>query len=216
MATYLDVVNDVLIRLREPVVTTVNQSAYSRLIGKLVNDAKREIEDAHDWNALASTVSINTVDNTYNYTLSGSRTRFRTIDVLNDSSNWRLEYKPTTWMNQQFLLLTAQKGAPWYYNYNGVTTGGDTQVDLFPIPDGAYTIRFNLIIPQADLSSDSTSVLVPDHLVAQYAYAKAIAERGEDAGVSSAEAFSIYRNSLADAIAIERNHYDEDMVWVTP
>lgn len=216
MATYLDVVNDVLTRLREPTVTSVNNTAYSRLIGKLVNDAKREIEDAHDWNALASTITITTVDGTYNYTLTGSRTRFRTFDVLNDTNNWRLQYRPTNWMNEQFLLTTASKGSPYYYNYNGVSSSGDTQVDLFPIPNDAYTIRFNLTIPQADLSSDSTVLLIPDHVVAQYAYAKAISERGEDAGVSSAEAFSIYRNSLADAIAIERNHYDEDMVWVAP
>lgn len=216
MATYLDVVNDVLTRLREPTVTSVNNSSYSRLIGKLVNDAKREIEDAHDWNALSSTISITTVADTYNYTLPGSQTRFRTFDVLNDTSNWRITYRPTTWMNEQFLLTTSQKGSPFYYNYNGVTTAGDTQVDFFPIPDGAYTIRFNLTIPQPDLTADSTRILVPDHVVSQYAYAKAIGERGEDAGVTSAEAFAIYRNSLADAIAIERNHYDEDMVWVAP
>ena len=43
--TYLEMVNDVLVRLREPVVTTVSETTYSALIGKFVNDAKRQIED---------------------------------------------------------------------------------------------------------------------------------------------------------------------------
>ncbi len=59
-------------------------------------------------------------------------------------------------------------------------------------------------------------IKVPDHLVSQLAYAKAIAERGEDAGISSIEAYSLYRNSLADAIAIERNHYLEEVEWINP
>jgi hypothetical protein len=48
------------------------------------------------------------------------------------------------------------------------------------------------------------------------AYAKAIAERGEDGGNLSSEAYALYKSALSDAIAIERNHYLEDMVWVTP
>jgi hypothetical protein len=44
-------------------------------------------------------------------------------------------------------------------------------------------------------------------------YSKAIAERGEDSGLLSSEAYQMYRLALADAVAIERNHYDEEMVW---
>lgn len=214
MATYVDVVNNVLTRLREPTVTSVQDTTYSKLIGLFVNDAKREVEDAHDWNALGATVTLTTVSGTYNYTLTNSKTRFRVIDVLNDSSNFRMQYATTMWMNQQFLLLEAVQGSPYYYNFNGVSNDGDTQVDIFPIPNGAYTVRFNLTIPQDDLSSNTTKLLVPSHLVEQLAYSKAITERGEDAGVSSLEAYSIYRNSLADAIAIERNHYDEKVEWM--
>lgn len=216
MATYVDVVNNVLTRLREPVVTSVNDSTYAKLIGVLVNDAKREVEDAYDWNALDSTVTVTTVAGTYNYTLVNSKTRFRVIDILNDTSNLVLQYAPTNWMNQQFLLTTPSTGSPYYYNFRGVDSNGDTKVDLFPIPDNAYILKFNLTIPQANLTSDSTVVQVPDHLVAQLAYAKAIAERGEDAGISSIEAYSIYRSSLADAIAIESNHYFEEVEWINP
>lgn len=213
MATYLDVVNNVLRRLREPVVTSVNDTDYSAMIGVLVNDAKREVEDAYDWNALTDTLTAVTSDAVFNYVLVGSRTRFRVMDVLNDTSDFTLRYAPSTWMNRQYLLTDSQKGEPLYYNFNGVDTNGDTQVDLFPIPDGVYNVRFNLVIPQADLVTDNTRVLVPDHLVALLAYSKAIAERGEDSGVMSSEAYQMYRLALADAVAIERNHYNEEMVW---
>jgi hypothetical protein len=58
--TYLELVNDVLARLREQQVTTVNLTTYSSLIGKFVNDAKRQVEDAYDWNALGQDINVTT------------------------------------------------------------------------------------------------------------------------------------------------------------
>lgn len=216
MATYLDLVNNVLRRLREPTVSSVQDNSYSKMIGVFINDAKREVEDSHEWNALANTLTATTTDSVFNYVLTGSGQRFRVIDVLNDSNNFQLNYAPTVWMDKQFLLVESGKGVPAYYNFNGVDSNGDTQVDLYPIPNGAYTIRFNLIIPQVDLSADSDRIWVPHHLVSMLAYAKAIAERGEDSGVLSSEAYQLYRLALADAIAIERNRYLEEIVWVNP
>ena len=216
MATYLDMVNNVLRRLREPTVSSVQDNSYSKMLGVFVNDAKREVEDSHEWNALANTLTATTTDSVFNYVLTGSGQRFRVIDILNDSNNFQLNYAPTVWMDKQFLLVESGKGVPAYYNFNGVDSNGDTQVDLYPIPDGTYTIRFNLIIPQVDLSEDSDRVWVPHHLVSMLAYAKAIAERGEDSGVLSSEAYQLYRLALADAIAIERNRYLEEIVWVNP
>ena len=42
---YLDLVNGVLKRLRESTVTTAPENDYSVLVGELVNDAKKQIED---------------------------------------------------------------------------------------------------------------------------------------------------------------------------
>jgi hypothetical protein len=213
MATYLDAVNNVLRRLREPTVTSVNDTDYASMIGVFVNDAKREIEDAYDWNALSDTLTANTTADIFNYVLVGSRTRFRVIDIYNQTKGLEMSYKPTTWMNRQFIIVDQQKGSPTYYNFNGVDANGDTQVDIYPVPDGVYAIRFNLVIPQADLVSDNDRILVPPHLVSMLAYSKAIAERGEDSGVLSSEAYQAYRLAMADAVAIERNHYDEEMSW---
>ena len=213
MATYLDVVNTVLRRLREPVVSSVNDTDYSSMLGVFVNDAKREVEDAYDWNALSNTLTAVTNADIFNYVLVGSKTRFRVIDVLNTTKLHPVNYAPTSWMNRQFMLTTQQKESPMYYNFNGVDANGDTQVDLYPIPNGAYTLQFNLTIPQPDLVGDNDRILVPDHLVSMLAHSKAIAERGEDSGLLSSEAYQMYKLALADAIAIERNHYDEEMTW---
>ncbi len=216
MASYLETVNNVLRRLREPTVSSVNESSYSAMIGVFVNDAKREVEDAHDWNVLSDTLTANTSAGIFNYVLVGSGNRFRVIDVLNDSNDTELRYAPTKWMNKQFLLTNTQSAAPLFYNFNGVDSNYDTQVDIYPVPDTVYALRFNLIIPQAELTTDSTRILVPPHLVSQLAYAKAIAERGEDGGNLSSEAYALYKMSLANEVAIERNRYDEDMNWVAP
>lgn len=213
MATYLDIVNNVMKRLREPTVTSVNDNKYSSLIAVLVNDSKREIEDAYDWNCLATTLTATTTPDLFNYVLVGSGIRFRVIDVYNDTDDFQLRYAPTHWMNRQFTTTTTQQASPTYYNFNGVDENGDTQVDIYPIPDAVYDLRFNLTIPQADLVADNDRVMVPEHLVSMLTYAKAIAERGEDQGNLSSEAYALYKSALANAISIERNHYDEEMAW---
>lgn len=210
---YIELVNSVLRRLRETEVSSVNDNAYSKMIGEFVNDAKRNVEDAYNWNALSDTLTADTADNLFNYVLEGSGQRFRVIDVLNDSSNFEIKNVSTRFMNQQFLLTTVQKGPPQYYNFNGVDENGDTQVDLYPIPDGVYNIRFNIILPQPLLSNNTDIVKVPYEPVIFLAYAKALAERGEDGGIASGEAYALYKQSLGDAIALEQARYVDDSTW---
>ena len=210
---YIQLVNDVLARLRESEVSSVNDNAYSKMIGKFVNDAKRNVEDAYNWNALYDTLTATTTGDIFNYVLDGSGQRFRVVDVLNDTSNWELREASTRWMNQQFLLTTPQKGSPQYYNFNGVDANGDTQVDLFPIPNDVYNVRFNIVLPQPIMTIDSTVLKVPYEPVIFLAYAKALAERGEDGGLASSEAYGLYKTSLADAIALESGRYDEESTW---
>ena len=211
---YIQLVNSVLRRLRETEVSSVADNAYSKLIGEFINDAKRQVEDAYAWNALSDTLTATTGADVFNYVLVGSGQRFRVIDVLNDTSNSILTNASTRWMDEKFLLTTAQKGSPAYYNFNGTNSNGDTQVDLYPIPNGVYQIRFNVIKPQVALSADADKLLVPSEPVIFNATARAIAERGEDGGVLAGEMAFIYNQSLADAIAIESGRYIEESAWM--
>lgn len=212
--TLLEMVNEVLIRLRENEVTSVNDNKYSKLIVKLINDSKRQVEDAWEWNALTETLTATTAANIFSYVLEGSGTRFRIIDVLNDTENFVMKYGQTKEMNQWFLMSNPERGAPQYFNFNGVEAGtGDTLVDFYPIPDGVYDIRINLIKSQTPLAVDSDQPLVPAEPIVLGAYARALAERGEDGGLASSEAYQLYRSSLADYIAIEAGHYPEETLW---
>ena len=211
--TYLELVNEVLIRLRENEVTSVSDNGYSKLIGKYINDAKRQVEDAWAWNALTETLTATTTANLFSYVLEGSGTRFRIIDVLNDTDNFVMKYGETKRMNEWFLMTNPEHGKPQYYNFNGVDDNGDTLVDFYPIPDGVYNVRINLIKSQVPLSANSDKPLVPAEPIIFGAYARALAERGEDGGLASSEAYQLYKSSLADFVAIEANHYPEEITW---
>jgi len=208
--TYLELVNDVLVRLRESTVTTVSETAYSSLIGKFVNDAKRQIEDAYNWNVLSTTITITTSSNTHSYSLTGAGQKFQLNDAINKTSVIGLTNISFVDMNRKLNFQTPTTSIPSEFTFSGVDSNGDTKVELFPVPNGIYTVIFELNVPQATLSSDSTSVKVLDYLVTQSAYARALIERGEDGGTASSEAYALFRGMLSDAIALESTRYIED------
>jgi hypothetical protein len=212
--TYLELINDVLIRLREPVVTTNNQTTYSTLIGKFVNDAKRQVEDAFAWNVLGTTITLSTVANTYSYALTGAGQKFQVIDVINATSNIGMRNIDYVSMNRKQNFSTPVSGIPSEYAFDGVSTSYDTKVTIYPRPDGVYSIPFSLTVPQATLALDATVVAVPDVLVAQNAYSRALIERGEDGGTSSSEAYLLYKAMLSDYIALEGTRYPENQEFI--
>lgn len=213
LPTYLELVNDILVRMREPEVSTVQENTLSKLVGKLVNDAKRQVEDAYNWNSLTATLTAVTEANTFNYGLTGLGTRFKVIDAYNATGKTAMRNVSTRYMNEQFMINTPVTGSPSEYNFNGVTAAGDTQVDVYPVPVGAETILFNLFIPQEKLSADADTMLAPSEPVILGAYARALVERGEDGGLNSSEAYGLYKSSLADAIALESSRYIEEETW---
>jgi len=208
--TYLELVNDVLVRLRESTVTTIGETTYSSLIGKFVNDAKRQIEDSYNWNVLGQTITVTTTAATSSYSLTGAGQKFRINDAINTTSVITLDNTTVADMNRKLNFGTPSQSIPSEFCFSGVDGNGDTKVDLFPVPNGVYTLKFDLTIPQANLSSDGTSVKVLDYLVAQSAYARALIERGEDGGTNSSEAYALFRGMLSDAIALESTRYPED------
>lgn len=212
LPTYLDLVNDILIRMREPEVTTVQENILSRLVGKLVNDAKRQVEDSYSWNSLTDTLIIETVADTYGYVLNGSGTRFKVIDAQDITNKSPLTPISTVKMSQ-YLLNDTVAASPMYYNFNGIHNNGDTKVDFYPVPSSNLTLYFNLYIPQSELALDTDPLYSPKEPVVLGAFARALVERGEDGGLQSSEAYNLYKSSLADAIAIESSRYVEEETW---
>lgn len=213
--TYIDIINNILRRLRERTVSTVNESSYSSLIGVLVNDAKEEVENMWQWSALRNTLTLTTSSGVFNYELNGSQNRFTVLDVVNDTGNWFLSYKSAHEFNNLFLNQDPATGQPRYYSFNGISDDGDTLVDLYPIPDNTYAIRFNVVNRQPNLVANDDKLLIPSTPVIQLAYAKAVEERGEDGAMSATSAYATAQRTIADAIAIDAAKHPEETVWYT-
>jgi hypothetical protein len=211
--TLLELTNDVLVRLREAEVQTVSQNSYSKLITKFINDGKRQVEDAWDWNILLTTATVTTVQGTTNYTVPSSGIRFKVKRVINQERDWFLEELSSNKMSDYQRNGPSDQQPPQYYAFKGVDNSYNTKVDLFPVPDGVYNIDFDIIKPQDELVNNSDVLLVPNEPVIFYAYARALAERGEDGGLGSGEAYQLFQQSLADHVAIEQSRYGTDTLW---
>ena len=212
--TYLTLVNSVLKRLREKTVTSISQNQYSQLIGEFVNDAKREVEDAWNWDALRSTYSFNTISGTVSYTITGSGSKARILSAYNDTEDWFLEYRPSIYFDEMLLLNdTVQEGGPEVYNPNGIDANGDLIVVVYPQPNSVQTIRFNLVVPETELVNDTDETKLSKLAIVQLAHAKAIEERGEDGGIGVNSQYAVAKQSLADAIAIEAGRRPDETNW---
>ena len=215
--TYLDLVNKVMRRLRESEVDTVqgtgNSNSYARLIGDFVNEAKSQVEVAWDWSALRSTLTLTTTADVFNYELNGSQNNFKVLHVLNDTSNIDMQYQTGYWFDQAFLMADPERGIPAFYNFNGVSADGDTQVDIYPIPDGVYALRFNVTQRNQELTEDAETVVLPTRPIILLATAMAIEERGEDGGQQSMNAYAAAQSALADEIAMDAARHPEDTIW---
>jgi len=205
LPTYLDLVNDVLVRMREPQVSTVAENTVSALVGKYINDAKRQVSDAYDWDAFNTPITVSTIANTTGpYSLTGAGVRFKTMDVINTTSFY--EMQPLSHANYDsfyYTTPTPTKGLPMYYSIKGVDTNGDIKVNFWPVPDAVYSIRFSLIVPEADFTTDTSTTLLAKEPIVLGAFARALVERGEDGGLSSSEAYALYKSCMSDLIALE-------------
>jgi len=212
MAAYLSLVNDVLARLRETEVASISSSPYSVLVSKYVNDVKRQVENAWNWEALITTLTLTTVGGTSEYTLTGSGTRHKGISVNNTTDTYPLQNKPLAYIRHLQQIGTTTDSQPRYYAWSG-SNGTDSKVTLWPTPNAVDSIKFNMYVPQVDLSADGDILLVPDDAVILGAYARALVERGEDGGLTSGEAYGLYRGLLGDLISLEANR-SADMDWI--
>jgi hypothetical protein len=213
--TYLNLMNNVLRRLREEETTSVTSTTYVKMVGDFINDAKKVVEEATDWSALRETIVITTTASDNSYSLTGGGDNVKVMCVLNDTSNLFMDYQTKDWFNEQLYISSAAEGTPRYYTYNGLDSSGDTEVLVGPTPDGVYSLRFDVVKRQADLSANSDSLLVPAMPVIHYAVALLARERGETGGTSTAEYFSIADKFLSDAIAIDAAKHPEEMVFRT-
>ena len=211
--TYLQLVNSVLARLRETAVTAVSDTSYSTLIGYFVNEAKRQVEDAWNWDCLRTEITVTTSPGTSTYTVTGSGLRHKNATINDTTNDATLINVPLQWIKDQQQLSTVQNGPPCYYAWAG-NDATDSKIELFPTPGGTYSLKVNLYVPQGDLSASADVLTIQPEAVIAGAYARALVERGEDQGLASSEAYGLFKGILADQIAIEASRQVENDVWV--
>lgn len=221
MATYTQLINKVLRRLREATVAAPSDTDYSLLIGEFVNDAKRDVEEAWQWNALRTVKTVTTADATSTYSITDSTKRGRLLypketprkrNVYDNTSKGWLAQGDRTWMDEN-LLLSSDTGQPTWYDIYGLDANEDLQIRFYLTPNGVYDIKVHLIVPQDDFTSGTEVLTVPEQPVVLGAYARAIAERGEDNGRTHGEAEQRFLQSLNSAIAYDAGFATGEDMW---
>jgi len=211
--TFLEIINGVLSRLREQTVTTNLETDYSILSGLLVNDAKNQVEQSHEWSALRKTIEFSTAVGQTTYPLTTAFQSAILKSAMNVDNKSYLKQQTKDWMNNFTVLNTAATGNPTSFAYMGTDTNNYLQVQLYPTPDKIQTIKFDMVVPQADLADDTTQLTIPSQPVIQLAFAMALRERGETGGISAQEQFAVAQRSLGDAIAIDAYKYPDELIW---
>ena len=218
--TYREVINEVLIRLRETPIASdwsgaINDSTtvsdYNKVIGALVNDAKRSIESYHDWQILRETVDITTVAGTKNYNLNSGQ-EFKILDVINNATGNELLQVSRAYLNRE-RYPTASTGEPHYYGFNGADSSNNLKVDLSPTPSKAEVISFDMIKYQDVLTDASTVIKIPTKPLILGAYARALAERGEDGGTQSSIAAQEAASAISQAIMMDAGNTQFESDW---
>lgn len=211
--TYLSLVNSVLRRLREDEVSGVANTAYSKMVGDFVNDAKTQVENAHDWSTLRTTAVVSTLEGITEYSLTNAGERVKIYSVINDTSNFFINYQTPTWVNNAVYNTGSISGPPEYYTYSGVDSSDDTKVRVYPNPDGVYSLRFDLIARESDLSNDADETVLPANPIIHISVALLARERGETGGTTAQDYFAIADRHLSDAIALDAYKNPEEFIW---
>ena len=233
--TLLDVVNKIMIRLRDQVVTSISSTkntspattsgspTYTDTVIQLINDAKREVEDTYNWLALQKTITISTADTVKSYAIENTSTavysnpRSRVLDVYNTTRNVRLVPRTYNYLRQMIQMASPPSQEPTMYAIQGLqtptysssdstpTTNQSLQVYLYPIPDAAYSLDIECVVPQEDLTLATDYFTAPWYPIHLRALSLCIRERGEDEGEVSSDIERAYQKALGDAIAYEQD-----------
>ena len=218
--TYRELINQVLIRLREDTISgdwsgAINDastvSAYHKVIGALINDSKRSVESYHDWLNLRSTVSFNTVSGTKNYNLNSGQ-EIKIIDAVNTDTGHHLKQVSKVYINT-VKFPTDDDGQPFYYAFNGSDSSNNLKIDLSPVPNSIETLNFEIVKHQDNLTNASTVLKIPSQPVILGAWARAIAERGEDGGTQSSLAAQEANECLKQTVITDSGNTQYETDW---
>lgn len=209
MATFVTIVNRVLRRLREDTVANYDDTAYSTLVGDFVNETINEMQGRADWVALIDRFTIATDGTSLVYALTSAESensRDSTDEIgirriYNDSDDYDIVKIPYGRITANKLYTTNPDNL-WGYREVGLDTSDRRKIELYP-DVASKSIVVEAYNPHGEITVGTTQVLLPARVVWLGAYARAVDERGEDAGTAASSAWGLYTTALSDAIVAE-------------
>lgn len=213
--TFLNLINNVLRRLREEEAVSVTETDYIQMVGDFVNDAKRIVEDSYQWEALREEFEFLTAATNDLYSLTNTGNRAKILSVYDKAQKCELEQKSLKDIRYYKLGATDTAGTPRYFAYKGLDVNTDTQVCLYPVPEDIRTVNVLMVRPQDDLEGATDVLKVPSAPVIHLALALLARERGETGGTSTAEYFQIADKYLRDAISVEAARHEDELIYYT-
>ena len=211
--TYLELVNNVLRRMREDPVSSLYENSQSAVVADFINDARRHVEESHDWSTLFTDFTFNTAASDKLYSLTDTQNRATVVDVRNLTSMGFLVYVPSQWIRRSEMIQNPGESTPTKYTIDGVDANGDTQIQLWPIPDGIYSMSVRLVQRSGDLTLEGSTTNLPHMPIIHMAHMLAASERGDvsagDIQMLAAQA----SKSLNDAIQYDMARQPENNIW---
>lgn len=227
--TYLQLINNVLTRLREDTIEAglIDTDPYFRSIGAQVNDAKDRVEDAWQWGALRGTDVVgipvgqfvdlpNSADNNYILKRVYSSIFYDPLVTLPALTGMRQVSVGEIRQAYQGGLASVPTGQPTKFAVTGTNpTTNEIRVTVYPKAATAdeYALTVDRVSHQNSLVGATDNLLVPSLPVYTLATALASRERGEVGGTPTSELFTIADRHLSDAIAQDSALYANELDW---
>lgn len=211
--TYLQAVNGVMRRLRETEVTTVSETAYSKLIGDFVNDARDYVEGRYNWIGLEESIEVLTSSGTAEYSIDTVGDQASIKQVIDSTNNNELRHMDIRKLHKEADIDSVTDAFPTHYAISGYASDGDPLITFRPTPNGAYSIKVHTDKTGIALTDSADVIVPPPNLVIQLALALARGERGETGGASDLNTFPLADIYIQNAIIIEAAKRPHDLVW---
>ena len=212
--TYLEIMNDLMATLRDETVVDVAQDSHALLMGRFINDAKRQVEDACDWSAYLEERTVTTVIDQRKYGLLDSDNRVNIDYIVSNVDSTMMQERPRRMIqSNQLTGSSTATGNPHYWCNNGVDSAGDAQIEITPTPSAVSTLTVVGWWRKPKLLINTDTIIIPVQPVLDLAIAFAVRERGEVTGQTTAEYFELAKRTLSDAIAYDSSRNDDEDVW---
>jgi hypothetical protein len=214
--TYLQMVNGVLTRLREDNVTTVdgNDDVVVLLVKDFINDAKRQVENAHTWTALATEWEFTTTPNDPSVVLTNTASSC-IIDYIYDDNGVELNQADRSYVRKQSKQAGSTTNTPRVFCIDGVGPNSDLKLKLFPTPKEAEDYTVYGFKGSDDLTADTDTCHIAPLAIIYMATAMAARERGEVGGQTPQELLLLAKEYLLSAVAQDATNSDLENIWTT-